>query len=248
MATPVISLEQASKTVAEEVRKRNLKIVEQVPQMIAELAKKNQFFIFNVGPRPWSRSLGSLGSYYVQPCPEGAKHSEPLVIDGVILERVPTEMNKMANRYENGIDVANDVLFIGRGYDPMLSGTRWGLFISETRKPSEEQLKAARTALRLTQQKLVDEADVLNQQNKRHEITDQHREAAKALAVNKPWLAEEAKELEKCPACGRLTDVEGIRCQHDACRAIFDWERARIYYPQEYLAYQQANAVATPKK
>lgn len=240
MATATVTLDQARLAVEKETRRRNQKIVEAIPAMIAKLAKEKQVYIFNVGPRPWNRSLGSLGNFHVPACLEGAKVSAPLKIDGVILERVAIDMNKMGNRYEEGIDVAHDVLFMGRGYVPELSGENWGLFITDSPTPSPVEIKAAQAKLRTTQARLVDEGDALDRQNKRHEITDMHRDAAKALGVNRSWMSQEPREVANCPACQKPVDIEAVACP--ACGAVLDWERAKIYFPEKYVAYKAAQA------
>jgi hypothetical protein len=238
MAT--VTLDEARKAVSEEARKRNYKIVEQMPSMIADLAKEKMLYIFNVGPQGWPRSLGSLGNFYVPGCAEGEEVSKPLKIPGMILERVAIDMDKMSNRYENGIDVANDILYIGRGYTPDLNRERWGLFISETPKASKEQINQAKGELRKTCAKLIEAADVLERANKRDQIGDQARWAARYLGVAKVWLSDaEPREAGNCPACQAMIDIESVKCPK--CSAVLDWERAKEFYPSEYNAYILAN-------
>jgi len=238
MAT--VTLDDARKAVAQEAKQRNRKIVEQVPKMIADLAKEKTVYIFNVGPTMHQRQLGSLGTFTVQACPEGAEVSAPLKVEGVILERIATDMDKMANRYEEGVDVANDILYIGRGYTADLDRRNYGLFISETPKPSKEQIRAAKDALLKTYGRLVREADDLERSNKRSEIGEIHRVAGRALGVVKPWLDEAPREAANCPACQKMIDLETVKCPH--CSAILDWQRAKDFYPTEYNAWKEAQA------
>ena len=70
------------------------------------------------------------------------------MIHGVVLERITNDMNKMDNRYEEGMDVAHDVMYMGRGYTPDLNMERRGLFIHNSpeapkakRKISAEGMK-----------------------------------------------------------------------------------------------------------
>jgi endogenous inhibitor of DNA gyrase (YacG/DUF329 family) len=240
MAT--VTLDQARNVVAQAARERNLKIVEAVPKMLADLSKEKAVYVFNVGPDKWERRLGSLGNYCVPACPEGKEVSAPLKIDGVILERVPDggSMNKMMNRYEEGMDVARDLMFIGRGYSPELNRERWGLFISEKPVPEKAQIQKAKAELRKTYAKLVDEADNLERANKRADIGEPHRQAALALGVTKPWLATEPREATNCPACQKMVDIEAVSCPN--CSAILDWEKAKEFFPEKYLAYKNAQA------
>ena len=246
MATSVVDLNQARAAVNAEAAKRNAKIVERVPAIIDKMAKEQSVYIFNVGPNAWGRNLGSLGNYHVPGCAEGKTVSEPLVIPGVVLERVATEMNKMSNRYEEGMDIAKDVMFIGRGYSPELNRENWGLFISETKDPSKAAINSAKAKLRKTQADLVADADNLERNNKRDQITELHRFAAEALGVTKAWLSMEPREADECPACHKRIDMESIICPE--CSAILDLEGAKKYHPEKYMAYQRANAPATATK
>jgi len=238
MAT--VTLDEARKAVAQEAKQRNRKIIEQVPQMIANLAKEKTVYIFNVGPTMHQRQLGSLGTFTVPACPEGAEVSPPLKIEGVILERIATDMDKMANRYEEGLDVANDIMFIGRGYTPDLNKENWGLFISETANASKAQIRAAKEKLLKTYGRLVTDADNLERANKRSDIGEINRVAGRALGVVKPWLAETPREAGNCPACQKMIDIETVKCPH--CQAILDWDRAKDFYPTEYNAWKAAQA------
>lgn len=244
MAAAVVDLTQASKAVNAEAAKRNGKIVEQIPNIISEMAKQRSVYIFNVGPKPWSRNLGSLGNFHVEGCAEGAEISAPLVIPGVLLERVATEMNKMSNRYEEGMDIAKDVMFIGRGYSPELNREKWGLFISETKEPTKAAIKAAKAKLRESYADLVAKADSLERNNKRDQISEIHRDAATSLGVTKPWLSAEPREADECPACHKRIDMESVICPE--CSAILDLEGAKKYHPEKYMAYVRANAPAAP--
>jgi hypothetical protein len=242
MATSVVTFEKAQNAVSQAASNMNRKIVEQVPEMIKRLSKENRVYIFNVGMKPHSRSLGSLGTYFVPARKEGQEVSDPLIIDGLVQETIPDggSMNKMNNRYEEGMTVAMDVMFIGRGYDPMLNRQNYGLFISDSPTPSKAAIREAKANLRSKQQKYVDEADVLESQNKRADISEMHRDAARALGVVKAWLSEAPREASNCPACQKLTDIEAVTCTN--CGAVLDWEKAKIYFPEKYLAYKQAQA------
>ena len=244
MAAAVVTLDQARKAVAAEARKRNFKIVEQIPGIIEALAKEKAVYIFNVGPKSFSRNLGSLGTFTVPECHEGKQVSAPLKLDGVILERVATDMDKMANRYEEGLAVAQDILSIGRGYTPDQNGENKGLFISETSTPSKEQIAEAKRKLRISLQKVVDHADILEGQGKRDQIGEKEREAARTLGITKAWLSTAPKEASECPACGQMVNIEAVKCK---CGAVLDWEKAKMYFPAEYLAYKQAQATPAAK-
>lgn len=242
MATAVVTFDQAVKAVDAESKKRNSRIIEQVPHIIDQLAKEKALYIFNVSPKSFSRNLGSLGTFFVPGCEKGEDVSAPLMIPGVLLERVANDMHKMGNRYEEGMDVARDVMFQGRGYAPELNRERFGMFISDSPEPTKKQISAAKAMLRQNYAKLVDEADAYDRNNKRDQITEMHREAATCLGVTKAWMSQEPREAADCPACHKRIDIESILCPH--CEAILDIEGAKQYHPEKYLAYQRANEAA----
>lgn len=147
MAAAVIDLAAARRIVDSEAVKRNAKIVDIVPKMIAQASEEHALYIFNVGFRPHQRSLGSLGSWYVPACEAGDEVSPPCKVGGLTLERIPTDMNKMSNRYEEALDIANDIMFVGRGYTPDLSMENWGLFIHDGPVAPGNKIAAAKKKL-----------------------------------------------------------------------------------------------------
>lgn len=211
----------AQKAVEQEAVKRNSKIVEKIPTMIRKLSAENKIYIFNVGPQPHSRNLGSLGNFYVPPCGVGEEVSEPLVIDGMVLERITNDMNKMDNRYEEGIDVARDVMFIGRGYTPDLNRENWGLFIHDGPVAPQAKIAAGKKRLHKSYSDLIAQADNLERQNKRDEISNNpiYALAAAELGVKRPWC-EESKAMDSCAACGGTINTGVKVCIH--CKAPTD--------------------------
>jgi endogenous inhibitor of DNA gyrase (YacG/DUF329 family) len=226
----------------EQARKLNGKVVDPFPPYLKEFSEKNQLYIFNVRNKAWDRSMGDYGSVHIPACEEGKEVSEAYIVDGAPHGYIATDMHKMSIFLEPGgaIALAMDILFIGRGFDPMLNGENKGLFISDTAKPSAAAIKTAKAKLRKWQMQLSEEGDNLDRNNKRHEITDMHREAAAALGLNKSWMVQEPREVANCPACQKSMDVEAVKCT--SCNAIVDWERAAIYYPIEYAAYKASQA------
>ncbi len=241
MATSVVGLQDARRAVMAAAQKLNGKVVDPFPPYLKEFSDKNRLYIFNVNSKPHDRALGDYGNVHVPACTDG-NVSEPYIVDGAPHSYMATDMHKMSIFLEPGgaVAVAMDILFIGRGYDPSLNMENKGLFISESPVASQAQIKKAKAGLRKWQMKLVNEADALDRNNKRHEVTDMMRDAALALGLNKPWMTQEPREVANCPACQKPMDVEAVKCT--SCGAIVDWDRAKIYYPIEYAAYKAAQA------
>ena len=67
MATAVIDLAAARRAVDMEAVRKNSKIVDQIPGMIAKASEDNRLYIFNVGFKPHERRL-SYKNFYVPAC------------------------------------------------------------------------------------------------------------------------------------------------------------------------------------
>ena len=122
------------------------------------------------------------------------------------------------------------------GEGPMLPANSslrpFGVFISKTPNPTEEDLAPARLALRQRQQDLVNEANEIYVTDREHAsqlISSQwHRKAA--LDLNKtpqecPWLGESIMpaERKKCPSCGTPYEVGIAECAK--CGDVLDEEK-----------------------
>lgn len=157
-----------------------------LPDMISELSKKNQVAILSVGP--WSQVIpcGSLGVKYVPACKPGEDYSDPLVLDGLTIERYPLRENRMdilMHKDATGWNDAHQMIGVGKHLPPSNSLVPLGLFVTrgnpnfprlsekdqqdpekrrwwlrERFKPTAEELTKARTALNGHLNKLVNEA------------------------------------------------------------------------------------------
>src|SRR6185437_11067536 len=100
-----------------------------------ELSEKSKVYIFNVGPWAITQSCGSLGSKHIPACPEGKEYSEPLVLDGLCIERYPLRegtMDLLMHKNATGWNVAGEI--IGAKWTPhTLPGNsleKYGIFRS----------------------------------------------------------------------------------------------------------------------
>jgi hypothetical protein len=160
--------------------------VDDLPEMITELSKHEQVAILNVGP--WSQVIkaGTLGTKYVRACAEGEEYSDPLVLDGLTIERYPLREGKMdllMHKNATGWNTAHQLLGVGPHLHPMNSLVKYGLFVTkgnpdmpplgakdaqnpdkqrwwlrERFKPKPDELAKARTALNKHLNALVQEA------------------------------------------------------------------------------------------
>lgn len=112
-------------------------------QILAELAERNQkhveradetyqdtgkVYIFNVGPKPHVKSLGGLGSFTVQACPENRIYSLPLEIWKQTPEGYNVDMNKIKEGLVNGWGIAEAVVGYGQFMHKSSDMRRVGIF------------------------------------------------------------------------------------------------------------------------
>src|SRR4249920_948684 len=106
--------------------------VDDLPEMIEELSKKEQVAIVSVGPWPQVIKAGTLGTKYVQACKPDEEYSDPLVLDGLTIERYPLREGKMdllMHKNATGWNTAHQLIGIGAHLHPMNSKVKYGLFV-----------------------------------------------------------------------------------------------------------------------
>jgi hypothetical protein len=160
--------------------------VDDLPEMISELSKHEQVAIVSVGPWPQVIKAGTLGTKFVPACKEGEEYSDPLVLDGLTIERYPLREGKMdllMHKNATGWNTAHQLIGIGAHLHPMNSKVKYGLFVTkgnpgfpplsakdaanpakkrwwlrERFKPTADELKKANVALNARYNQLVQEA------------------------------------------------------------------------------------------
>ncbi len=160
--------------------------IDDLPEMIEELSKKEQVAIVSVGPWPQVIKAGTLGTKFVPACKDGEEYSDPLVLDGLTIERYPLREGKMdllMHKNATGMNTAKQLIGVGPHLHPMNSKVKYGLFVTkgnpslpplgakdaqdpekrrwwlrERFKPSKAELEAANKALHARYNTLVQEA------------------------------------------------------------------------------------------
>jgi hypothetical protein len=228
----VITLDEVARYVSEEATRRNGKIVPRLPKGLEDLCVKPHWYVFNVGPWDWERQLGGLGTKFLAKCPEGEPYGPvPLVFGLYHNETVAVDMNKMENRQEDGIEIANAFLSRGRDCRPENSLEQWGIGISEQWPPTASEIAAAQRRLSEKCDELIRDGDRYYEQRKHEDITEFHRWAARKKKLAKGWLNENP-DMVGCPACGQQVMPNIAKCPH--CRATLNVELAKKYFPEEY--------------
>jgi hypothetical protein len=226
-----VTLSEVNDYVSREATRRNGKIVPALPGMLHKLCHDPYYYIFNVGPWQWRRQLGGRGTRTVQKCADGKEYSDPLPMPKLDNETVASDMNKMENRQEDGIEVVDAFMMRGYGFRPEQSLENWGVLAIDHWPPTKEEIQKARKNLSFKYDELIAEADRYQEQRKHEDIGEFHRLAARSRGLNKAWLNENP-DLVPCGACGMSVMPNIAKCPH--CRATLNVELARKFFPEEY--------------
>ena len=103
--------------------------------------------------------------------------------------------------------------------------TKYGVFVAAGAVPSKEELFQATMRFREACGFYVEQArELAADPFKRREIQiTPHHEAAAELGLDEPWTkANEAKDTQKCPLCGRNSEVGVLLCANGHDPYIFD--------------------------
>lgn len=204
--------------------------------MVEELSEKNKVYIFNVGPWAITQPCGSLGMKHIPACQEGKEYSEPLVLDGLVIERYPLRegtMDLLMHKNATGWNTAGEI--IGAAGTPHAvpgnSLEKFGIFRSKSNPPKKEEIAEAKKKLNVYLNVLVNEArSAAAQGQKAAEETirpDQHIRAGIMLGLDPQvelWMnaAIPRVKREKCESCGKPYEAGLMLC---SCGFILDVEK-----------------------
>lgn len=221
--------------IEQELAARNSKIVERAPLDYKELGT---YKIFNVGPWSWPVSMGGLGTFTIpkydpkKPFTVGKGKdkesfacSEPLEIWKLFPEGKHIDMNKMAEVFNRGEDIAKSIVGIGQFQNRQASLERYGVFIAAGDVPTEEELAEANRRFEEYDLALINEADEFYQANQHDNIGKQHREAAMRRGQDElVWVRGKGK-MNKCPACKTTVDPDAAICL--GCKTVLNEEKVK---------------------
>lgn len=207
----------------------NSRYIPPMLDMVRQLSEDSKIYIYNVGPWPQQRLLGSLGTYIVRECPDGKEYGEPVELPGIVSELYPINEGEYKRTMEDGMAIAMQILGVGPFLSPHNSFVPYGVFISRSNPPKKEEILEAKKNLRQKFLELVAEADLaFSQGPKMAEETirpETHYVAARALRKTEaecPWLRNSQLPAERaeCPGCGTVYKIGIIKCRD--CGFILD--------------------------
>lgn len=225
-----------SREVAGAIDQMNRKNVEPLPLSLIRAAQASHVYVFNVGPESWVRNVGT-GTYVVPGKKKGDRISDPVILDSTIYTTCVSDTG-FVYKPSDGMDVAKDIVQIGQISDL----TKYGIGISETWPPSEEQivqLEQARVDMLAARVQDADEQHAVNggmttvtvgsQQVTRSNIQTAHRDALKELGWSRPWAAKNV-QMSECWNCGRAVLPTSAKCFNEGCGAPLKNEEAKARF------------------
>lgn len=214
-----------SREVAGAIDSLNRKNVEALPMSLVRAAEAYHIYVFNVGPDVFVRNIGT-GTYVVLGKKKGERYSDPVKIPATVYTTIVSDTG-FRWAPSDGMDVAKDIVQIGK----MSDLTKFGLFISETEVPSEEQIAAAEQARVDMLSARVQDADQAYAVNAGmvtmtvggnsvtiSNIQDGHRAALKELGWSRPWATKNI-QMAECWNCGRSVMPTSAKCFNEGCGA-----------------------------
>jgi hypothetical protein len=226
-----------SREVAAVIDNMNRRGIEPLPESLRRAAVAYYVYVFNVGPESHLRAVGT-GTYLVPGKEKGERYSKPVKIPATVYTTIPTENGQMRQSPSDGMDVAKDIVQIGK----MADFTKFGLFISESAVPSEEAIEAAEQARVDMLSQRVQDADEYYQVNggmvtvsvggnsvTRSNIQDAHRAALRELGWTRPWATKNI-QMSECWNCGRSVLPTSAKCFHEGCGAPLKNEEAKARF------------------
>src|SRR5690242_4774816 len=84
----------SAKEALNQIGAMNSRRIDKIPDVVRRVALEKQVYIFNVGPTGWDVTGTAKGRVYIPACPEGAAHSSPYVVEGVVYQTAVGDTNQ----------------------------------------------------------------------------------------------------------------------------------------------------------
>lgn len=246
------------------------RMVKNLPPLTAKQlrdAERDKLYIFNTSPRVHRTDI--CGRRWTIPaCPDGQEVSDALEIPGAFYFTDVAKVSGLDVDYKwvtvDGADLARDIVGTSAFRHESENLTRWGVFISQSPDPSENEIEAARQQWYERCAEKVREADdayavnngmvtipTANGGSKSVSvINDDHRKAAQILGVadEKPWATKSLKKT-LCDECGTGNLSTAAFCKQ--CGNMLNEEAAKRKFPAKYaelMGTQTPEPAAEPVK
>jgi hypothetical protein len=215
-----------------QLQKRNRQILSQ--QAALSTIPIPNVYIFNVGPRVW-RGVGGGKQWIIPACPKGELYGAPVAIPmlnlseidladggnnmGVVIDSGLSGDQMIGNEMKHAHGVADDI--IGKtstipGLEINTTNGEWfGLFVSRSEEPSDEEIEEAQSKLREMMQLIYAQGAEKVSAGEKVVPSDRRRynEAAEYLRVSSLWGSLD-HTMDQCPECGEDIRKGAKVCKH----------------------------------
>lgn len=223
MLVPVAGTFDPQEVNRRSVPKRTKALVEQDPKKFPPV------YLFNVGPYRHEFPPNDRGARYLEACPTGKAHSEPMIFRNIEMTvyDLADGGGNMAWHDEDGMELALALIHSGAKLSLDTANLEWrGVFATENEKPTQKELGEARGKLQQYMRLTYDQGSELIQQGARVLPGDRTLYNEAAAILGKPSLFGVADHtMDRCVFC-KNTILEGaIICTH--CHSRLDSDEAK---------------------
>lgn len=221
-----------------QLQKRNRQILAQ--QAALSTVMIPSVYIFNVGPHEW-KGVGGGRAWKIPACPKGQRYSYPVEVPmlnlseidhadggnnmGVVIDSALSGQQKIGNDIKMVLGVVDDI--IGKnstvpGLELNTTNGEWfGVFMSQSEEPEEEELELAEAKLReMMQLRYSHGAEKVSAGEKVTPVDrKQYNEAAEILRVAPLW-GNLDHTMDQCPECFEDVRKGAKVCKH--CNLAID--------------------------
>lgn len=126
--------------VSREMAARNYKVIPVLPEELRVTGKPH--CIFSVNPKAMQRAHWT-GIRTFHPCENGKAYGPALMIDYIVEEPIPVDINQMEYRPWSGKQVALDIIGQGSHHAPSEDLSPYGIFVAQGGEPTEAAILMA---------------------------------------------------------------------------------------------------------
>jgi hypothetical protein len=206
----------------------------QIPPMPKALREQDPkrfppVFIFNVGPRRHEFPPSEKGSRFLEACPAGAKHSEPLTLRNIEMEiyDLADGGGNMARLEEEGSEKALALIHSGVALSLDTPNLEWlGVFVTENETPTAKEIADAKKKLHAYMRLVHDKGSEAVQQGTKVDPIDRaiYNEACVILGLP-PLFGTLDRMMAKCVFCMESIVEGAVLCKH--CGSRQDGDEAK---------------------
>lgn len=245
-----LTAEEAGRIVAEDQRRlNNSRRLPVTLDRIRVLMQEEAFPICNVGPWPHAIRRGCIAvdiPAYDPRLDDKLGYAESALQPSVCRMAKIIDENEFGWFEDDGHMVALDLIGVGFGLHKHNSLVQYGVFVPKGKRPTKEEVAAARLELSQYRDRLIQEArDAYDKgpAERAATIGERHLWAARSVGLNEKWVhGQHTQESVQCASCGRFNAAGVAKCQ---CGTILDFDlhfKIETEQRRRLAEYEEKNA------